>query len=199
MLLLIFFLGAGQRILDHGYNSVITVWVSKYFYHGNKSQIAYHNKLLLGISHSATALLGPLMGIFFDKCGELVVAPLIFFVAAAPYFWLYFLQDFDSSLGYTLQIITAIAAILTNPLNMMMLARHSPTVGAGKIYAMRSVLVGLVSIGYNYAIGWVLDQSFNRAAFLVCGVVGSLVVLAFFLVACCCKRLSNVPDEFDEE
>ena len=195
MLLLIFFLGVGQRVLDTGFVTVISVWISKYIFNGNTKKIAQHNKLLLGISHVATVLLGPFMGIFFDKCGELVVSPLIFIVASAPYFGLYFLHSFDSTLGYTLQIISAAASILTNPLNMMVLARHSPAVGAGKIFALRSVFVGVILLGFSYGIGWVLDQPFNRVSFLICGGAGMLVALAFLMVACCCKHISQVKDD----
>ena len=170
------------------------VWISKYCYHGDTKLIANHTKLLLGVSHVVSGLLGPFMGILFDKCGELVVTPIIFFIAAGPYFGLYFLQDFDSAFGYTLQILTASATSLTSTLNIMLLTRHSPLVGAGKIFALNSVISGLIMIGFKYMIGWVIDQPFNRWAFITCGVGGMLVVVTFLMISCCCSDLSQVQD-----
>lgn len=69
----------------------LSLWVSKYLYDGDISKISFHNEVVLGASPLVAIPLGILFGLFFDKWGELVVLPLMFFLAGAPYAGLFFL------------------------------------------------------------------------------------------------------------
>lgn len=91
MLIAAYFLGIAQRVLDIAYIATISIWVSKYIYNGDISKISYHNKLLLGISHVAAIPIGLVFGHLYDKCGELFIVPLVFFLSGAPYIALYFI------------------------------------------------------------------------------------------------------------
>ena len=91
MLLVIYFMSISQRVLNFAFISVVSVWISKYVYDGDTSKIAHHNKIVLGVSNAIVVVIAPFLGILFDKCGELIVVPLNYFVASAPYFVLYFL------------------------------------------------------------------------------------------------------------
>ena len=81
----------------------------------------------------------------------------------------------------------------------MMLARHSPGIGAGKIFAIRAFMIGLFMMGINYILGWIIDQPFNRVAFLIVAGVGLIIVLAFFMVIICCRHISRVHTDDDED
>ena len=80
--------------------STISIWVSKYIYHGDISRISYHNKLLLGVSHAAGIPIGLSFGYLFDKWGELIVVPLCYFLSGAPYIAIYFMDNLDSVVAY---------------------------------------------------------------------------------------------------
>ena len=199
MLIAVIFLGMAQRVLDVAYNSTISVWVSKYIYHGDISRISYHSKLLLGVSHVAGIPIGLSFGHLFDKCGELIIVPLCFFLSGAPYVAIYFMEDLDSVGAYAVQIFAATFSLLNNSVSTIMLARYSPPHGAGKIFAFRSLITGLFSIGYNYLSGWMLDQSFNKVTFLVIGGLSLAVTAMFMGIGMCCKQVARVPSEEEED
>ena len=139
------------------YYSTVSIWVSKYIYHGDIAKISYHNKLLLGITHLVSLPCALVFGILYDKCGELVVAPVVYILAGAPYIAIYFMADLDSPLAYFLQIFSAVFAQIAGILAVILLARHNPPQGAGKVFAFRSFLDSLFSMGYSYLNGWILD------------------------------------------
>lgn len=198
MLLVIYCTTVAQRVLNLAFIEVVSVWISEYVYDGDTSRIANHNKIVFGISYAVVMVIAPFLGIFFDRCGELVVLPLNYFIAGAPYFALYALNDLESAGGYVLQIIATIASITNNTLGFLILARHAPPVGAGKIFALNRVFSGIVQIGMSYLLGWMIDQSFNKVAFLVVGSLGIIVVITFVSIRVCCKDLAKVvTDEED--
>ena len=198
MLIAVFVLSISQRVLDIAYVSTLSVWVSKHVYNGNIHKISYHNKLILGVSHVASMPFGLIFGYLYDKCGELLIVPLIFFLSGAPYIALFFITDFDSVLSYSLQIFAAIFSVLCNSIGFIITARHSPPQGAGKIFALRSFLGGLFSIGYSYLIGWMIDQEFNKVIFLMIGVIGLSTTVMFICIRLCCKCITKKQRE-DEE
>ena len=69
---------------------------------------------------------GLAFGFLYDKCGELFIVPLIFFLSGAPYIALYFMTDFDSVIAYTVQIYAATFSVLCNGIGIIITARHSP-------------------------------------------------------------------------
>ena len=192
MLIVIYFMSVSQRVLNLAFIAVVSVWMSKYVYDGDTNKISNHNKFVLGISNSAVLVIAPFLGLLFDRCGELVVIPLNYFIASAPYIGLYFLTDFKTTLAYGLQIIGTISSILNNSLGFMILARHAPPVGAGKIFAVNRVFAGIIQIGMSYFLGWVVDQSFNKIAFLIVGGFGLMVVFTFLLISMLCRNWSKV-------
>lgn len=143
--------------MDLSYESTVSIWVSKYIYNGDIAKISYHNKLLLGISHAVSVPCALVFGILYDKCGELVVAPLVYILAGSPYIAIYFMGNLDSPLAYSLEIFSAVFAQITGILAVILLARHSPPRGTGKVFAFKSFLDSLFSMGYSYLHGWILD------------------------------------------
>lgn len=87
---------------------------------------------------------------------------------------------------------------MTNSMAIIMIGRHAPKQGAGKIYAFRGFVTGLFVIGFNYLSGWMIDQSFNKVTFLLVGGVALLQVVMFAGIRLCCKNITDIPAE-DED
>ena len=128
----------------------------------------------------------------FDKCGELVLGPIIFLLAGGPYFAFYFFENFDEPAQLSLQILAATASIITNSLSQMLIAKHAPSAGVGKIYAVRSLITTIFSLGFGYLTGWMIDQSYSKYVFFVIGTTGLLIVLLFLFVAIFCPKITKV-------
>lgn len=186
-------------MLDLAFVTIISVWVSKYIYDGDISQISRHNKITLGVANIAAIPLGLLFGLAYDKCGELLTLSFVFFCAGFPYIVLYFLDNVNSDLGFALQIFASTFSILTNAMASVMIGRHSPTEGVGKVYAFRSFVAGIFLIGFNYLSGWMIDQSFSKVTFLVIGGIAFSQVIMFVSIRACCKKISEIPSAEEED
>lgn len=81
----------------------------------------------------------------------------------------------------------------------VMIGRHSPKEGAGKVYALRSFVSGIVLIGFNYFSGWMIDQPFSRVTFLVIAGVSLSQVVMFISIGLCCKKISDFPEGTEDE
>ena len=172
--------------------------MSKYLYDGDLAKISFHNQIVLGVSPLAAIPIGMIFGLFFDKWGELVLVPITFFLAGAPYIALFFLWDIDTVLGYGIQIFGGIFSVLTALVSGVTLAKHSPSNGAGKIFAFKSFFSGIYSIGYEYFSTWLIDQDYNQAIFLVIGGLALAMVGMFIGIRFWCKEIAHKPEEEEE-
>lgn len=152
----------------------------------------------MGVSHAVCIPLGVAFGFLYDKCGEFTIVPLTFFLSGAPYIALYFMTDLDSVIAYTLQIFAAVFSVLCNGIGVIITARHSPPQGAGKIFALRSFIGGVFTIGYGYLNGWIIDQDFNKAVFLMIAAIALSITLMFICIRLCCKSIAEIPKEEEE-
>ena len=69
MLIVVYLMGIGQRLLDTAYTSVTSIWLSKYVFDGDHDRLAHYGLIVIGVSHAASTVIGPFMGLMFDKCG----------------------------------------------------------------------------------------------------------------------------------
>ena len=198
-LIAVYLAGISQRVLDLSFIQIISVWVSKYVYHGDYHRTSRHSSITLGVSNIVVIPLGVLFGLSYDKCGEFFTLSVTFFCAGFPYIVLYFMSDFDSVLSLGLQIFATTFSILTNAMSSIMIGRHSPKEGVGKVYAFRSFVAGLFMVGFSYLSGWIMDQSFSKVTFLIVGGLALAQVGMFIGIRLCCKKIEDLHFGEEEE